>query len=64
MYAVAKLGPKNLIPTHAGDREYLYEEFAERAGEEGLDVSVHYPENRGDSFLYRGGAVLEFADRR
>jgi L-ascorbate metabolism protein UlaG (beta-lactamase superfamily) len=63
-YTVDKLRPKVLIPTHAGDREYLYEEFAERAGQEGLDATVYCPENRGDSFLYRGGAVQEFADRR
>jgi ankyrin repeat protein/L-ascorbate metabolism protein UlaG (beta-lactamase superfamily) len=64
LYTVDKLAPKVLIPTHAGEREYLYEEFAEKAGEAGFEPSVLYPENRGDSFLYRKGAIHRMVARQ
>jgi ankyrin repeat protein/L-ascorbate metabolism protein UlaG (beta-lactamase superfamily) len=55
LYCVDKLAPTVMIPTHAGDREYVYPEAAEELASHGAATIVRYPENPGDSFFYAGG---------
>ena len=57
LYTLRKLSPKVMIPTHAGDREYIYRQAAEEAAQEDLNTRLHYPENRGDRFVYRHGRI-------
>ena len=57
-YTIDWLKPTVVIPTHAIDREYQYNEFAERVKKEDLGVKVYCPENRGDSYHYKGKASL------
>jgi len=56
-YTLKKLPARMMIPTHAGDREYLYEEYAQRAAQEKWKTEVICPENRGDRFFYGGSTV-------
>lgn len=57
VYTLKKLSPLVMIPTHAGGREYLYSEYAERAVKENWKVKVVSVENRGDSFQFRKGTI-------
>ncbi len=55
VYTIEKLEPSVVIPTHAANREYVYEEIAGEYADEGVGTIIRYPVNRGDSFVYRGG---------
>jgi hypothetical protein len=57
LYTLARLKPRIMIPTHAGDREYVYREAAEEAVREGITIPVVRPENRGDWLIYRNGQI-------
>ena len=51
-YKIERLAPRVVVPTHAGDREHLYVEFAREA-----QVETACPLCRGDVFHYRDRAM-------
>ncbi|MBU0755039.1 MAG: MBL fold metallo-hydrolase [Planctomycetes bacterium] len=55
-YAMDKLKPHILLPMHAGDSFYKYEEFAEETNKKGCPSRVEYAEYRGDHFFYEKDA--------
>ncbi len=56
-YTLQKLPARMMVPTHAGDREYLYEEYAQKAIQEKWKTEVICPENRGDCFVFGRSSV-------
>jgi len=56
-YTLKKLPARMMVPTHAGDREHLYEEYAQKAAREKWKTEVICPENRGDRFFYGGSTA-------
>jgi ankyrin repeat protein/L-ascorbate metabolism protein UlaG (beta-lactamase superfamily) len=56
-YTLQKLSPKFWFPTHAGEQEYIYREFAEKVGKEIQRRNIICAENRGDCFVYKSGQI-------
>lgn len=55
-YTLETLRPNVMIPTHATGREHVYRDAAEEPVYNTL-TQVAYPDNRGDCFVYSGGAM-------
>jgi L-ascorbate metabolism protein UlaG (beta-lactamase superfamily) len=52
LYALNRVPPKVLIPTHGLDREFVYGETAAEVTEKGMTFPVACPKTRGDRFVY------------
>jgi len=50
VFHAKSLAPRVVFPTHAWDREYMYDAFARDAAQEKLPSRVICPENKGDRF--------------
>jgi len=46
-----------MFPMHAGGKEYLYKEFAQKAEKKNLKTKVCYCLNRGDELIYQNGEI-------
>lgn len=57
LYAIGRVPPKVLVPTHGLDREFVYAEVAAQVAEKGMTFPVVCPRARGDRFLYSDGKV-------
>ena len=57
VYTLNTLRPKLLIPTHAGNREYVYRRAADELAAAGVTTSVCCPGNRGDGYFYNGETI-------
>ncbi len=57
-YTLDKLHPVVMVPTHGLDREYQYAEWVDIVKERALPIDVISPQNRGDHFVFRGGAIV------
>jgi len=51
-YTIDALSPRVVVPTHAWDREYIYQDYAERIYKEKTGIRIYCPENPGDRFAY------------
>jgi len=52
-YTLEHLAPERWFPTHAGDREHVYREFAAKAEAGKYPSTIIVPTYRGDHFAYR-----------
>lgn len=52
-YALETLAPSLFIPTHAGDKEYIYQQFSNKPDLKKLPITIKYPACRGDMLHYR-----------
>jgi len=66
MKSIRALNPLSIYPMHSRNREEEYLRFADDLATEGINIPVHCPKNRGDSFLFDGddpGANGSIPDR-
>ncbi|MFC1558988.1 MBL fold metallo-hydrolase [Gemmatimonadota bacterium] len=57
MKTIRALNPRAIFPMHSRNREEEYRQFATDLAELGVEVPVHCPAKRGDSFVFDGGAL-------
>lgn len=58
LYTIGTFDPRLIIPTHAGGREFVYEEAAQTARELGIETPFCCPGNRGDAYFYSAGGLM------
>ena len=56
-YTLEKLSPKVWFPTHAGENEHIYLQFARKVNNKKISTKVVCPENRGCTYLYKEGKI-------
>jgi L-ascorbate metabolism protein UlaG (beta-lactamase superfamily) len=56
-YTLEKLSPKAWFPTHAGEKEHIYLQFAQKVSHKKIITNVVCPDNRGRIYLYKGGKI-------
>jgi ankyrin repeat protein/L-ascorbate metabolism protein UlaG (beta-lactamase superfamily) len=56
-YTLEKLTPRIWFPTHAGENEHIYQQFARKAGNKKIATTVVCPQNRGNIYIYKGGSI-------
>jgi ankyrin repeat protein/L-ascorbate metabolism protein UlaG (beta-lactamase superfamily) len=59
LYALDRLTPRALVPTHGADREQVYRTAGEELTAAGATTPMVFPMNRGDSYLYSNGVLTE-----
>lgn len=57
LYALGRVPPKALVPTHGLDRESVYADAAAQAAGKGMTFPVACPKARGDRFIYSNGTL-------
>ncbi len=56
-YTLEILSPKTWFPTHAGEKEHIYVQFARKVSNKKIATNVVCPENRGRIYLYKEGKI-------
>lgn len=59
IYTLDRLKPRVAVPTHAGNREYVFRDIAAELAADGVTTPIVYPQNPGDSFVYSSGVMTE-----
>jgi L-ascorbate metabolism protein UlaG (beta-lactamase superfamily) len=57
IYTLDALTPRVVVPTHGGNREYVYRQAADEVAAAGMTAPFVYPDNPGDSFFYASGVA-------
>ncbi len=57
IYTLDALTPRAAVPTHAGNREYVFPAIIEELTADGVTTPFACPENPGDSFVYTNGTM-------
>ena len=59
LLTIETVGPRIMFPLHSREREVVYRNFAEQAGERKGKTEIICAENRGDRFFFTNGNIAE-----